>query len=93
MSCWGWHDEQSLGKYSIKEWFWPPPGQLTVPSSIETSMTFPAIKVLSSQPQLQREWINETATKLWGGLDKAPCPPPDQQVLCFDNLFYGLFFH
>lgn len=86
LSCWGWRDESPLARYNIKTWFWPPPGQLTVPSSIETSMTFPAIEVLVSQEQTK--WLEETAERYFGSMDNAP-PLPDKQLLCFENLFYG----
>lgn len=88
LACWGWRDESPLAHYNVKTWFWPPPGQLTVPSSIETSMTFPAIEVLVSQPQDQ--WLKETAERYFGSVDNAP-PMPDKQLLCFENLFYGEF--
>lgn len=90
LACWGWRDESPLARYNIKAWFWPPPGQLTVPSSIETSMTFPAIEVLVSQPQNQ--WLEETAKRYFGSVENAP-PMPDQQMLCFENLFYGKWLH
>ena len=61
LSCWGWRDERPLERYNVHTDFWPPPGQLTVPSSIETSMTFPAIEVLVSQSQ--DRWLTETAIR------------------------------
>ncbi|KAM0753610.1 hypothetical protein T439DRAFT_322506 [Meredithblackwellia eburnea MCA 4105] len=85
LSCWGWRDERPLARYSVHTDFWPPPGQLTVPSSIETSMTFPAIEVLVSQPQ--DGWLVDTAKRYFGSVENAP-PFPDKQLLCFDNLFY-----
>ncbi|KAK4691290.1 hypothetical protein P7C70_g9386, partial [Phenoliferia sp. Uapishka_3] len=85
LSCWGWHDERLLQRYNVHTDFWPPPGQLTVPSSISTSMTFPAIEVLASQSQ--DEWLTSMAIKYFGSTSNAPAFP-DQQLLCFDNLFY-----
>ncbi|KAL8287015.1 hypothetical protein RQP46_004021 [Phenoliferia psychrophenolica] len=85
LSCWGWRDERPLARYNVHTDFWPPPGQLTVPSSIETSMTFPAIEVLVSQSQ--DTWLKETAIRYFGSVEKAPAFP-DSQLLCFENLFY-----
>ncbi|KAK4047501.1 hypothetical protein OIV83_005414 [Microbotryomycetes sp. JL201] len=88
LSCWGWRDQAPLDRYNVKTWYWPPPGQLTVPSSIETSMTFPAIEVLSSKDNT--EWLEETAKRYFGSMENAPAVP-DKQLLCFENLFYGKF--
>ncbi|KAK4046915.1 hypothetical protein OIO90_006397 [Microbotryomycetes sp. JL221] len=85
LSCWGWRDQSPLERYNIKTWYWPPPGQLTVPSSIETSMTFPAIEVLSSKDN--SDWLQETAKRYFGSMENAP-DVPDKQLLCFENLFY-----
>ncbi|BGP43443.1 hypothetical protein JCM10449v2_007478 [Rhodotorula kratochvilovae] len=85
LSCWGWRDERPLERYNIKTSFWPFPGQLQVPSSIETSITFPGIEVLASQDNTP--WLRETADRFYGGVDNAPAFP-DQQLLCFENLFY-----
>lgn len=85
LSCWGWGDERPLERYNIKTHFWPFPGQLQIPSSIETSITFPGIEVLASQDNTP--WLRETVEKKYGSLDKAPAFP-DQQLMCFENLFY-----
>ncbi|GAA5998968.1 O-fucosyltransferase family protein [Rhodotorula paludigena] len=85
LSCWGWRDERPLERYNIKTSFWPFPGQLQVPSSIETSITFPGIEVLASQDNTP--WLRETADRFYGGVDNAPAFP-DQQLMCFENLFY-----
>ncbi|GAA5821108.1 hypothetical protein JCM11251_001968 [Rhodosporidiobolus azoricus] len=85
LSCWGWRDERPLERYNIKTHFWPFPGQLQVPSSIETSITFPGIEVLSSQDNTP--WLTETANRFFAGVENAP-PFPDQQLMCFENLFY-----
>ncbi|BGP20070.1 hypothetical protein JCM10213v2_008205 [Rhodosporidiobolus nylandii] len=85
LSCWGWRDERPLERYNIKTHFWPFPGQLQVPSSIETSITFPGIEVLASQDNTP--WLTETAQRFFAGTDNAP-PFPDQQLMCFENLFY-----
>jgi len=85
LSCWGWRNEEPLHRYNVKTAFWPPPGQLTVPSSIETSMTFPAIEVLVSQNW--DGWLKETAERYFGSVQAAP-PFPDKRLLCFENLFY-----
>ncbi|KAM0749751.1 hypothetical protein T439DRAFT_326630 [Meredithblackwellia eburnea MCA 4105] len=85
LSCWGWRNERPLERLGIQTDFYPPPGQLSVPSSVETSMTFPAIEVLVSQNQ--KDWLEETAVRYYGSLDNAP-PYPDQQLLCFENLYY-----
>lgn len=83
LSCWGWRDEGALHRYNIKTNFWPPPGQLTIPSGAETAMTFPAIEVLESQPQTQ--WLTRSANKYYGSVANAP-PFPDDQLLCFESL-------
>ncbi|GAA5844319.1 hypothetical protein JCM9279_001767 [Rhodotorula babjevae] len=86
LSCWGWGDERPLEeRYNIKTHFWPFPGQLQIPSSIETSITFPGIEVLASQDN--SPWLRDTVEKKYGSLDKAPAFP-DQQLMCFENLFY-----
>ncbi|GAA6008208.1 hypothetical protein JCM10207_000039 [Rhodosporidiobolus poonsookiae] len=85
LSCWGWRDERPLERYNIKTHFWPFPGQLQVPSSIETSITFPGIEVLASQDN--SPWLTETANRFFAGVENAP-PFPDQQLMCFENLFY-----
>ncbi|GAA5988093.1 hypothetical protein JCM11641_000901 [Rhodosporidiobolus odoratus] len=85
LSCWGWRDERPLERYNVKTHFWPFPGQLQVPSSIETSITFPGIEVLSSQDNTP--WLIETANRFFAGTEHAP-PFPDQQLMCFENLFY-----
>ncbi|KPV73445.1 uncharacterized protein RHOBADRAFT_55183 [Rhodotorula graminis WP1] len=85
LSCWGWGDERPLERYNVKTHFWPFPGQLQIPSSIETSITFPGIEVLASQDN--SPWLRDTVEKKYGSLDKAPAFP-DQQLLCFENLFY-----
>ncbi|GAA5864144.1 hypothetical protein JCM8547_005151 [Rhodosporidiobolus lusitaniae] len=85
LSCWGWRDERPLERYNIKTHFWPFPGQLQVPSSIETSITFPGIEVLSSQDNTP--WLTETANRFFAGVENAP-PFPDKQLMCFENLFY-----
>ncbi|SCV68133.1 BQ2448_254 [Microbotryum intermedium] len=86
LSCWGWQDSAPLKGYNIQTFFWPPPGQLTVPSSIQTSMSFPAMEVLASQSN--RQWLDESAQRLYGGWENAP-DPPDTKLMCFENLFYG----
>ncbi|GAA6037647.1 hypothetical protein JCM8097_006160 [Rhodosporidiobolus ruineniae] len=85
LSCWGWRDERPLERYNIETKFWPFPGQLQVPSSIETSITFPGIEVLASQDNTP--WLTETANRFFAGVENAP-PFPDQQLMCFENLFY-----
>jgi len=85
LSCWGWGDERPLERYNVKTHFWPFPGQLQIPSSIETSITFPGIEVLASQDN--SPWLRDTVEKKYGSLDKAPAFP-DQQLMCFENLFY-----
>ncbi|BGP11357.1 hypothetical protein OF846_005074 [Rhodotorula toruloides] len=85
LSCWGWRDERPLARYNVKTHFWPFPGQLQVPSSAETSITFPGIEVLASQDNTP--WLKESATRLHGSRDNSP-PFPDKQLLCFEDLFY-----
>lgn len=85
LSCWGWRDPRPLARYNVHTDFWPYPGQLTVPSSIESSMTFPAIEVLVSQPQTK--WLTAKSKEYFGSVEKAPAFP-DSQLLCFENLFY-----
>ncbi|GAA6052624.1 hypothetical protein JCM3770_006408 [Rhodotorula araucariae] len=85
LSCWGWKDERPLRRYNIQTHFWPFPGQLQVPSSIETSITFPGIEVLASQDNTP--WLRETAVRLHGSIENAPAFP-DQQLMCFENLFF-----
>lgn len=85
LSCWGWRDTRALSRYNIKTDFWPYPGQLQTPVSTETSITFPGIEVLALQDN--SKWLEETARRTFP--DEATRPPfPDQQVMCFDNLFY-----
>ncbi|KAI5479142.1 hypothetical protein MNV49_004002 [Pseudohyphozyma bogoriensis] len=90
LSCWGWRDDRPLQRYNTHTDFWPPPGQLTVPSSIETAMTFPAMEVLVSQDQTQ--WLTDKANEFFGGVQNAPAFP-DEQVLCFENLFFVPSIH
>ncbi|GAA5904565.1 hypothetical protein JCM5296_005236, partial [Sporobolomyces johnsonii] len=85
LSCWGWRDERALERYNVKTHFWPFPGQLQVPSSIETSITFPGIEVLASQDNTP--WLMDFANRSFGSIENAP-PFPDQQLMCFENLFY-----
>lgn len=88
LSCWGWRESSELPplkRYNVETHFWPPPGPLTVPSSLETSMTFPAIEVLVSQPRT--EWLSGVAERTYGSAAATP-PYPDEQLLCFENLFY-----
>lgn len=92
LSCWGWVNVQDLTKYHIKTWFWPPPSPLTVEIGLDgterssLNMTFPAIEHLVSRAQ--DSWLDEVSKEKFGGVANAP-PRPEQQLLCFDNLFYG----
>ncbi|SCZ89830.1 BZ3500_MvSof-1268-A1-R1_Chr1-3g01604 [Microbotryum saponariae] len=90
LSCWGWQDNAPLKGYNVQTFFWPPPGQLTVPSSIQTSMSFPAMEVLASQSN--RKWLDESAQRIYGGWENAP-DPPDTKLMCFENLFYVPSIH
>ncbi|GAA5969061.1 hypothetical protein JCM21900_005771 [Sporobolomyces salmonicolor] len=85
LSCWGWRDERALERYNVKTHFRPFPGQLQVPSSTETSITFPRIEVLASQDNTA--YLTDFANRSFGSIENAP-PFPNQQLMCFENLFY-----
>ncbi|GAA5865557.1 hypothetical protein JCM1840_001441 [Sporobolomyces johnsonii] len=86
LACWGWQDRHALDRYNVRPWFWPYPGQLVVSSAVDKSITFPGIEVLASQDN--SAWLNETAARIFGSVEKSPAPFPDQQLLCFEHLFY-----
>jgi len=84
LSCWGWAaNYQPLGMYHVNTSFWPPPEYLTVQSSIERSMTPPAIEVLLSQSH--EGWLKDIS-RSWFHND--PPPRPDERIFCFQHLFY-----
>ncbi|GAA6026499.1 hypothetical protein JCM8202_002917 [Rhodotorula sphaerocarpa] len=85
LSCWGWKNTRPLSRYNIKTDFWPYPGQLQTPVSSETSITFPGIEVLALQDN--SKWLDEAAARTFPDEARRP-PPPDRQMMCFENLFY-----
>ncbi|KAK4701045.1 hypothetical protein P7C70_g5191, partial [Phenoliferia sp. Uapishka_3] len=83
LSCWGWRDEAPLSRYSIRTDFFPPPSQSAAPVDSSTSLTISDIEQLSKEsPSV---WLAHTVGRYYEGV--AP-PFPDQQLLCFDNLYY-----
>jgi len=91
LGCWGhskWY-AKPLERYNTQTTFWPFPPALQNKwiTYKETSITFAGIEVLTHDSN--KEWIDSKVAAGFGVVDNAPPPPlPDQQLLCFQNLYY-----
>ncbi|GAA5921004.1 hypothetical protein JCM1841_003252 [Sporobolomyces salmonicolor] len=87
LSCWGYRNERRLENYGIETHTWPVPHPFPIYWSMEASITFPGVELLTMSDHTK--FLEGQRNRLYPDQTVTAPPFPDPQILCFENLFYS----